>query len=277
MAAASSATSVDLPLPGTPVMPTTCARPGVREHRVERRPGFRGAGLGPRQHPRDGAHFAGETRRRPGPRTATYAISCRAEALVHLAEHLAIVDHALRLEVGARERPRRHDFDPGPQAEHLQQRFRGLVAQRVHARLAAGVHRRRGLDADEQLVHRALAGDHDPVLAAVAGEPAHHRVDLARIHVLAADREHVVDAAEHALRQPRVGAAARIGAVLPQREVAGHQPDHRLRRPLEMGVDGRAALAVGHAVERLRVADLGVDDVLPAQHAVGLGACRRRS
>ncbi len=140
------------------------------------------------------------------------------------------------------------DLDLRAQAEHLLQLARGLVAQRRDARsppcaIVLGV----DLDADHELVHRALAGDDDPVLAAVAGQLVQHRIDLARIDVLAADREHVVDAPEDALRQARIGAPARRRAVLPQRQVAGGEPDHRLRRALEMRVHRRAALAVRHA------------------------------
>ena len=131
-----------------------------------------------------------------------------------------------------------------------------------------------GLHPHGELVHRALARDDDAVLAAVSGGLVENGVDLARIDVLAADREHVVDAAEDAHRQPRVGAAARVRAVLPQRQVAREQPDHGLRGALEMGVDRGSALAVRHAMEAHRIADLGVDDILPAEHAVGLGRAR---
>ena len=127
------------------------------------------------------------------------------------------------------------------------------------------------LDPQQKLVHRGFAGDHDAMLAAVAGDLVEHGVDLARIDVLAADREHVVDAPEDALRQARIGASAGLRPVVPQREIAGREPDHRLRGALEMRVDRRAALAVGHTPHRRRIADLGVDDVLPA------AACRRVS
>ena len=64
IAAASFATSVDLPLPGTPVMPTTCARPACAEHRVERRARLRRSpDSGARQKPRDRARVAARARR----------------------------------------------------------------------------------------------------------------------------------------------------------------------------------------------------------------------
>src|SRR5439155_409435 len=59
------------------------------------------------------------------------------------------------------------------------------------------LHLRRGLDAQEQLVHpRTAPADDDPVLTAVAFDLVERCVDLARVHVLAPDGEHVVDAPE---------------------------------------------------------------------------------
>ena len=104
------------------------------------------------------------------------------------------------------------------------------------------------------------------MLAAVALDLVERGVDLARIHVLAADGEHVVDAAEDSVWQARISPPARVRLVGPLREIAGDQPDHGLGGALELRIDGRAALAVRHAVEVGRIADLGIDDVLPAKH-----------
>src|SRR3712207_7785103 len=56
--------------------------------------------------------------------------------------------------------------------------------------------------------------------------------------------------AVHAVRQARVGAAARGGAVHPVGQVAREQADHRLGGPLQVGVDRRAAPPVGHPRDR---------------------------
>ena len=62
------------------------------------------------------------------------------------------------------------DLDLRAQPEHLLQRFR----RRRRAKLAQSPPRSRRLgvrlDAQQQLVHRGLARDDDPVLAAVAGD-----------------------------------------------------------------------------------------------------------
>ena len=105
--------------------------------------------------------------------------------------------------------------------EHLLQLVRRPRAEALASRRPPRERRGVRLDAQQQLVHRALAGDDDAVLAAVAGDLVERRVDLARIDVLAADREHVVDAAEDALRQPRIGAPARVRA----------RPSHSVRSP----------------------------------------------
>jgi len=123
----------------------------------------------------------------------------------------------------------------------------------------------------QQLVHRRLARDDDLMLAAIARRLVQRGIDLARIDVLAADREHIIDPAENALRQPRIGAPAGIRLVDPQRQITRGEADHRLRGAFEVGIDRRAALAVRHAPHGLGIAHLGVDEILPAQHAGGLG------
>ena len=52
------------------------------------------------------------------------------------------------------------------------------------------------LDLHREFVHRAVAGDDDSMLAAVTFSLVEDCVDLARIDILATDREHVVDPAE---------------------------------------------------------------------------------
>src|SRR5207248_4998234 len=52
------------------------------------------------------------------------------------------------------------------------------------------------------------------------------------------------------------------------REVAGDEADHWLRRAFEMRVHRRSFRTVRHGLERLRVANFGVDDVLPEVHAL---------
>src|SRR6266576_276492 len=110
------------------------------------------------------------------------------------------------------------------------------------------------------------------MFSAVARRLVERGVDLARIDVFASDREHVVDAAEDSLRQTGIGASARVWLVDPLGEIAGGETDHRLRSPLEVRVDGRSSLTVRNAAHGLRITYLGVDDVLPAEHALGL--CR---
>jgi hypothetical protein len=65
---------------------------------------------------------------------------------------------------------------------------------------------------EQQLIHRRFARDDDLVLPAIGRHLVQGGVDLARIDVLAADREHVVDAPEDALRKPRIGASRRDSA-----------------------------------------------------------------
>ena len=123
------------------------------------------------------------------------------------------------------------------------------------------------LDPHQQRVHRAVAGDDYAVFAGVSVQRVERLVDLARIDVLAAHLEHVVDAPVDAVGQVRIGAPAGARPVLPTGEIAREQADHRLRRALQVGIDRRPAPPVGDAREALRVADLVIDDVLPEQHA----------
>ena len=133
------------------------------------------------------------------------------------------------------------DLDQRAQAEHLLDLVRDLGAEFLHRlRAREGVGGR--LHPQHQFVHRRLAADHDAMLAAIVRQFVERGVDLARIDVLAADGEHVVDAPENALRQARIGAPARVGLVGPERKIAGDEPDHRLRGAFEMRVDRRAAL-----------------------------------
>src|SRR5262245_27349851 len=109
------------------------------------------------------------------------------------------------------------------------------------------------------------------MFATVVWQFVKRSVDLARIHVFAADREHIVDAAKDALWETRVSSPTRVRLIGPDGEIAGNQPDHRLRCTLKMRINGRSANAIRYALEALRVADFGVDDVLPAQQAARLG------
>ena len=181
---------------------------GVLENRVERSAGFLGSGLRAGEEPGDRADLARENARDEIER--------------------GNICHRQGLEIGARECPGRHDLDLRAHAEELLQLPRGVMLERMHRRIAGCADSRRGLDANDELVHRALARDDDPVLAAVTRELVDDGVDFAGIDVLAANGEHIVDAAENAVRQSRVGAAAGIGPVLPEREISRNEPDHRL-------------------------------------------------
>src|SRR5207253_10718390 len=89
------------------------------------------------------------------------------QPLVQLAEDLAVVDHAPGLEVGARERATRDELHAGPEPEHGVDALRHRLLERGEIPLLLNL--RRGLDAQQQLVHpAAAAADDDPVLAAIA-------------------------------------------------------------------------------------------------------------
>src|SRR5689334_21833455 len=143
-AAASFETSVDLPLPGTPVMPTTCARPA----RAKSASSAGRASAAP-----DSARVRRRAMARTSPASTPatrscdgrYATASASEACVHLAEHFTVVDDPARLEVGARERAGRHDLDLGAEPEHAQQLALRFVAHRGGHHECRGV----GFDADE--------------------------------------------------------------------------------------------------------------------------------
>ena len=96
-------------------------------------------------------------------------------------------------------------------------------------------------------------------------------VYLAWIHILAADREHVIDAPENTVRQARIGPSTWVPFVDPSSQVPRRQADHRLRGAFEMGVHRRSSLPVGDPTHGFGVAHFRVDDVLPAEHSVRLG------
>src|SRR5689334_3606166 len=216
IACTSLLTNVDLPLPGTPVMPMICARPAA----------LKIAASAPR------ASFTPDSAREINrPRATVSPLRMRSsrsidgtgapmsrllQLLIELAKHFSIIHHAPRLEVGARKRVRLDHLHHRAHRERLQDPLlHGLLELLAALRVAR--HFRGRLDADQQFVHRTFACDHDAMLAAVLRQRVQHRVDLARIDVLAADREHVVDAPEDALRQARIGASARRRTVLPHR------------------------------------------------------------
>src|SRR5438874_5215172 len=72
-----------------------------------------------------------------------------------LAIEIAIVHHALRLELGARQRSLRQKLEPGTHSDARLQPLAHVPLQRC--RVAPG----RDLDADEQVVHRLAPRDDD--------------------------------------------------------------------------------------------------------------------
>src|SRR5205823_4227004 len=148
---------------------------------------------------------------------------------------IAIVDDPLRLELAARDGPWRRQLDS---RAHAQARLQAFAHGLFEARQVLD----RGcvLRADQQLVHRPGARDDDAELAAEAWDRPQGVLDRARIDVLSAHDEHVVDAPVEPARQARVGAAAGTWLVGPRGFVAGDEPDHRLRGAVEVRVDRRA-------------------------------------
>src|SRR5207244_3147907 len=99
-----------------------------------------------------------------------------------------------------------------------------------------------------------------------------HALDDVRVDVNAPDGEHVVDAPVNPVRQAAVGASARAGLARDPRQVARVEADHRLRRALEMGIDGHALPVADDRLTLLAVDDLRVDDVVPEMHPGAGGA-----
>src|SRR5690606_37656502 len=100
-----------------------------------------------------------------------------------------VVHDPAGLELGAIERLVLDGHHPRTDAEHRTQPVRDAAGP--------GIHRRFGdvlvLDLNGEGVHSGLAADHDAVFTAVAVGRHDDVVDCARVHVLAAHREHVVD------------------------------------------------------------------------------------
>src|SRR5215216_840767 len=178
---ASAVTSVDLPEPAAPVMPMTCAPPpsACRRLRI----------ASPSGPPRFSSRLMRRAIDGTWPSMARSTSSSSLLGIDGLVEEGALVDHAPGLELGALERARRDGDDRGGDAERAAQGLLGARREGVDVGAVAV------LGAYRELVHRLLAGDQDPVLATVVGQPGEDLVDRGRIHVLAADGEHVVDAA----------------------------------------------------------------------------------
>ena len=150
----------DLPLPGTPVMPTTCARPARGAHRVERVARLVGAGLGARQQPRDRARRRRRARRPPDRATRRRPSTARHRArrafISRKTSRSSITRRALKSVRG--KRAGRDDLDLGAQPEHLAQRRRRRASRNASPR----VRRRSPASAStrtSKLVHRAVARD----------------------------------------------------------------------------------------------------------------------
>src|SRR5205823_10660311 len=98
---------------------------------------------------------------------------------------IAVVDHPLRLELGARQGAFRHQLDARPHAAARLQALADGLFQRLDI-----VHAGRVFGADEQFVHRLRARDDDAEFAAESFDGAQGILDGGGIDVLAADDEH---------------------------------------------------------------------------------------
>src|SRR5215467_6734640 len=176
---------------------------------------------------------------------------------------VTVVDHAARLELRSRNGAFGNQLERRPNAEARLQPLSHLRLELFdEVRVRSG-----DLGSDQQLVHGLAAGDDDPEFAAESVNRAKHVLDRAGINVFSADDEHVVDATVEPVGQARIGAAAVARLVGPARQVAGNEPNHRLRRALQVRVHRRALAAEWHRLERLRIAYLRVDEVLPQMHS----------
>ena len=115
------------------------------------------------------------------------------------------------------------------------------------------------LDRDRGLDRGLVAfPDHARAAGHLGAEISHHGQDRRRVHVDAADDEHVVAAPQHALAEARPAALAR--RAFDARDVTAEETHHRHRFAGERGVDQLAHRA---RLDLHRLARVGIDELHP--------------
>src|ERR1700744_2667111 len=134
---------------------------------------------------------------------------------VHTAEYGAVVNYAPSFEVSSVKSPLMDNFRPCAQAKQL---VNALVY--IQSKLfdtARGEYLVARFYAQQELIHRRIPRYDDLVFPSIARHFIERHVDLTGIDILAANREHVIDASEDSVRQSWICPAARCRIVDPSR------------------------------------------------------------